>query len=289
MEHRVVWVHGIGDHRPGYSAPWEQSFNTHLALPHESYVEVVWETVFDAARRAMREERRGDRAPIRLSRREQLAEAEVREQLKAILVARASAFGEARPPDPTLRRGRGAATRDTIEWSAVQRASRQRGLFDWLPRVDEYIGDFTAYLVSPRVRAAVQEEAKKILRPFASSDFRISIIAHSWGTVVAYDSLLDLEQETPDLSVAHLFTLGSPLWLVRFLLEDPSGRKPDRLGAWMNIDARGDLIGSWLSPAFEVDRDLQVPSFGDGDPHGSYLVAGNDAVQRDLIASTILA
>ena len=79
MEHRVVWVHGIGDHRPGYSAPWEQSFNTHLALPHDSYVEVVWEIVFDAARRAMRAERRGDRAPIRLSRREQLAEAEVRE------------------------------------------------------------------------------------------------------------------------------------------------------------------------------------------------------------------
>ncbi len=287
MEDRVVWVHGIGDHQPGYSAPWEQSFNTHLVLPHESYVEVVWESVFDAARRAMRQERRGAGAPLGLTRREQLAEAEVREQLKAILIARASAFEEARPPDPTVRRGRRRADRGVMEWSALQRAARQRGPFDWLPRVDEYIGDFTAYLVSRRVRAAVQEEAKKVLRPFASGDFHVSIVAHSWGTVVAYDALLDLEQETPDLRVAHLFTLGSPLWLVRFLLEDTSGRKPGGLGFWMNVDARGDLIGSWLSPAFEVDRDLQVPSFGDADPHGSYFVEGNEAVQRDLIATTI--
>ncbi len=289
MEDRVVWLHGIGDHQPGYSAPWEQRFNTYLVLPHESYVEVLWESVFDAASRAMRQERRGAGAPLRLTRREQIAKAEVREQLKAILIARVSAFEEVRPPASTERRGRRRAGREAMEWSAMQRAARQRGMFDWLSRVDEYIGDFTAYLVSRRVRAAVQEEAKRMLRPFASGDFRVSIVAHSWGTVVAYDALLDLEQETPDLSVAHLFTLGSPLWLVRFLLEDTSGRKPGGLKSWMNIDARGDLIGSWLSPAFEVDRDLQVPSFGDGDPHGSYFVAGNAAVQRDLIANTILS
>jgi metacaspase-1 len=304
MEHRVVWVHGIGDHLAGYSAPWEQSFNTHLSLAHESYVEVVWETVFDNARRAMSRERRGTGAPIRLTQREHLAEAEIREQLKAILTARASALVEASAPAPSAGRSGRAAAGETIEWSAIQRAGRRRaarqgaaregatlqfGLFDVFSLIDEYIGDFATYLASPRVRAAVQEEAKKILRPFATGDFTVSVVAHSWGTVVAYDALLDLEQETPDLRVANLFTLGSPLWAVRFFLEDRSGRKPGNLGHWTNVNARGDLIGSWLRPAFDVDQDHQVPAFGDGDAHSSYFVDGNLAVQRDIVAATILA
>jgi hypothetical protein len=284
MEQRIVWVHGIGNYQPGYSAEWEQNFNTYLQLPHASYLEVVWETVFDVARRAMRGPRA---APLKLTRKEQLAEAEVREQLKAILVARASSFQEASAVRPG-RRGRGVAGREVLEWSDLQRAARRRGLFNWLTKLDEYLGDFTWYLVSKRVRTAVKEEAKKILRPLADGDYRVSLITHSWGTVVAYDTLLDLEQETPGLSVANLFTLGSPLWLVRSLLEDSSGRKPGELGFWMNIDARGDLVGSWLSPAFAVDRDYQVPAYGGGDPHGSYFVQGNEVVQHDLIATRIL-
>ncbi|HZS01603.1 MAG TPA: hypothetical protein VFE37_22995 [Chloroflexota bacterium] len=287
MEHRIVWVHGIGDHKPGYSAEWEQAFNTYLQLPHADYLEVVWETVFDAARRATRA--RGAAAPLKLTRKEQATEAEVREQLKAILVARASAFQEASAPAAPARRGRGVAGQEVVEWSELQRAARRRGLLDWVTWPDEYLGDFTWYLVSKRVRTAVKEEAKKVLRPLAGGDYQVSLITHSWGTVVAYDTLLDLEQETPALGVANLFTLGSPLWLVRSLLEDTSGRKPGELGFWMNIDARGDLVGSWLSPAFAVDRDYQVPAYGGGDPHGSYFVQGNEAVQHDLVATRVLA
>jgi hypothetical protein len=287
MEQRIVWVHGIGDFKPGYSAEWEQNFNTYLQLPQASYLEVVWETVFDVARRTMHA-RGAAAAPVKLTRKEQAAEAEVREQLKAILVARASAFQETSALARPVRRGRGVAGREVLEWSELQRAARRRALPDWLTKPDEYLGDFTWYLVSKRVRTAVKEEAKKVLRPLADGDYRVALITHSWGTVVAYDTLLDLEQETPGLSVANLFTLGSPLWLVRNLLEDSSGRKPGGLGFWMNIDARGDPVGSWLSPAFAVDRDYQVPAYGGGDPHGSYFVQGNEAVQDDLIATQIL-
>jgi hypothetical protein len=117
---------------------------------------------------------------------------------------------------------------------------------------------------------------------------RISVVAHSWGTVVAHDALLDLEAESPTLEVANLITLGSPLWLVRRFLEDSSGRKSGRLDRWTNVHARGDLVGSWLSRGFEVDEEYQVPSFGDGDPHGSYFVAGNAAVQGEIVAPSIL-
>jgi hypothetical protein len=32
-----------------------------------------------------------------------------------------------------------------------------------------------------------------------------------------------------------------------------------------------------------------VPDFGGGDPHGSYFIADNLAVQRDIVAQAILA
>jgi metacaspase-1 len=289
LEHQIVWVHGIGDHKPGYSTEWEKSFNAYLNLSHESYVEVVWETVFDAVRRTMRIGRRATGAHVRLTQREQLAEAAVREQLLAILAARASAFEEGRAAAGLTRRGPHAVGRGVLEWSELRRVSRRGGTGEWLSQLNEYLGDFTWYLISKRVRTAVKEEAKKVLRPLADGDRAISIISHSWGTVVAYDTLLDLELEAPDLNVANLFTLGSPLWLVRTLLEDSSGRKPGELGFWMNIDALGDPVGSWLSPAFQVDRDYQVPSYGGGDPHGSYFVQGNEPVQHDLVANTILS
>jgi hypothetical protein len=287
MEHRIVWVHGIGDHRAGYSAGWEQSFNAFLKLPHESFVEVVWETVF-APSRARRPRGRAAPSPLQLTPQEQLAHEEVRTQLRAILLARASAYEEARAAVPPMRRGRGAAAPGVVEWRELQRAARKRGFLDWLRKPDEYLGDFTKYLVSQRIRTAVKEAAKKQLRPLADGDYRVSIVSHSWGTIVAYDTLLDLEVELPQLTIAGLFTLGSPLWLVRRLLQDTSGRKPQQLDFWMNVDARGDLVGSWLSPAFAVDRDYQVPAYGPGDPHGSYFVEGNTAVQRDLVAQAIL-
>ena len=139
------------------------------------------------------------------------------------------------------------------------------------------------------MRTAVKEQAKAVLRPFAGGEDSVAIIAHSWGTVVAYDSLLDLQVEQPALQMADLITLGSPLWLVRRLLEDRSGRKPGQLAQWTNVHARGDLVGAWLSTGFRVDEEFEVPNFGGGDAHGSYFVEGNEAVQRDIVARAILA
>ena len=116
MEDCIVWVYSICHHRPGYSAEWEQNFNAYLGLPLESYVEVVWETVFEPSRRRMRGRRLAG-VPAGLTKQEQLAEEEVREQLKAILVARASAFQEAAAPTGPARRGRGSATQEVLEWS----------------------------------------------------------------------------------------------------------------------------------------------------------------------------
>lgn len=275
MGDRVVWVHGIGDHKQGYSDPWRVAFDRYLHFPLDSYVEVLWETVFEDSGGVTR----GDRAALpALTKQEEAAEEQVREELRAILLARSSA----------VQRAGGSATRggdgEVVEWSAD---AQTRGMGTWLLQADEYLGDFVKYLVSKPLRTAVKERFKERVRPLAAASPRVGVVAHSWGTVVAYDSLLDLSAELPSLRVALLATLGSPLWAVRRFLEERSGRKPTSVGTWMNVHARRDVVGSWLAPAFRVDRDVEVPNF-DQEPHGSYFWTGNETVQKDLVARYLL-
>jgi hypothetical protein len=283
MQRRVMWVHGIGAHSPGYSAEWQRSFNHYFNLEANDYVEVCWNTVFQAAQTGTRSVN-GSGDPLALTPQEQLAAEEARQNLETMLQARSWALQQAQGAAMTRRGGQGV-----VEYSQLQRKATTRGALDWLFNPDEYLGDFAKYLVSRNVRNAVKEKAKEQLRPLATGDVSIAIIAHSWGTVVAYDSLLDLEVEMPTLKAGYLFTLGSPLWLVRHMLEDRSGRKPGQLAHWINIHARGDLVGSWLQPAFRVDKDFAVPDFGGVGAHSSYFVTNNEAVQRDIIAQYVLS
>ncbi len=74
------------------------------------------------------------------------------------------------------------------------------------------------------MRSAVKERFKERLRPIVEASPRIGVVARSRGTVVAYDSLLDLgSRRLPALQVGDFFTLGSPLWMVRRFLEEFSG------------------------------------------------------------------
>ena len=281
MQQRIVWVHGIGPHSPGYSAEWQTVFNRALNLTSSQYLEVCWDTVFKQTQGATRSAEGGP--AVALTPQEQLAAEEVRQELETLLQARASAIQH---EGMSLTRGGGEAIVEYDEFRGG--VAGTRGAFDWLFKPDEYLGDFAKYLVSRSVRTAVKEKAKEVLRPLAETGTSVSIISHSWGTVVSYDALLDLEIELPRLKVANFITLGSPLWMVRRLLEDRSGRKPAQTGRWINIHARGDLVGSWLQPAFRDDKDYLVPSFGNGGAHSSYFAPNNDAVQREIIARYVL-
>jgi hypothetical protein len=273
-QRRIVWVHGIGEHRSGYSRPWRAVFDPFLNLSEDDYLEVLWEPVMEGRPPGSRA--RG--AAIRLSAPERAEERLIRLELEARLaqqaVVESAPAGGARS---------GARPR---EWSAARRHA-PRGFLDVIFNPNESIGDFARYLASRRLRLAVKEAFKLQLRPLIGERITISVISHSWGTVVAHDALVDLASEAPGLRVAHLFTLGSPLWLVRPFLDERSGTRPATVAHWTNVHAKGDLVGSWLKPAFKVDRDYEVPSVG-RDAHGSYFVKGNEAVQRDLMASRIL-
>jgi hypothetical protein len=275
-QRRIVWVHGIGEHRAGYSNAWRKVFNPFLDLSDGDYLEVLWEPVLEGRPPGARS---GGRA-VRLTPEERADERLIRSQLEARLAQQTVIEGAAQGA-----RSSGADARRR-EWNAARRQV-PRGILDVLLNPGESIGDFARYLASRRIRLGVKECFKLQLRPLIGKKATISVISHSWGTVVAHDALVDLASEQPDLRIAHLFTLGSPLWLVRPFLDERSGRRPANLGHWMNVHAKGDVVGSWLKPAFKVDRDYEVPSLG-RDAHGSYFVKGNEAVQRDLISTRIL-
>ena len=274
MDYRVIWVHGIGPTQPGYSLSWDQVYNQYLNFPPTDYIEVLWSDVFGSTSNTNNQVM--NQLAIPLTAQEQLVEAKVRKDLVTVLLARTIAQAQS----PAL----------LGEWSQLTQkvAAGQMGLPPWVLNPDAYIGEFVKYLVSQDVRNAVKEKAKMQLRPLANSGFNCTVIAHSWGTVVAYDSLLDLESELPALQLAHLFTLGSPLWLVHYLLENNSGRKPRNVANWVNIHAQGDPVGAGLTPGFQVDADFSVATFDNADPHGSYFETGNVAVERDIVAVDIL-
>lgn len=271
---RIVWVHGIGEHTAGYSKAWRAIFDPHLKLRNSEYLEVLWEPVMEGRPPGSRS--RGG-AGVRLTPAERANERVIRLELESRL-AQQTVVEAARPGARGMARPR--------EWNAARRQV-PRGFWDTILNPGESIGDFARYLASRKLRLAVKECFKLQLRPLVGENVAISVISHSWGTVVAHDALVDLAAEEPNLKVANLFTLGSPLWLVKPFLEERGGRRPAPVGFWMNVHARGDAVGSWLKPGFKVDRDYEVPSVGT-DAHGSYFTKGNDAVQRDLIATRVL-
>jgi hypothetical protein len=75
---------------------------------------------------------------------------------------------------------------------------------------------------------------------------RILLVAHSMGSVIAYDALRLLERDDPSLRVEHLVTAGSPLGLakvkLKFEAEHGTLRVPNNVLAWTNLADGEDVI-----------------------------------------------
>ncbi|MGV9455128.1 hypothetical protein [Streptomyces sp. NPDC003635] len=106
------------------------------------------------------------------------------------------------------------------------------------------------YFTEPAVRAAVQD---RFLR--ALTDRTEVVVAHSLGTVVAYEALC-AHPELPDLT---LITLGSPLGVRGLVLDrlvpthvGGRGRWPAPVKRWTNVADRGDVVAlaKELAPVF---------------------------------------
>jgi hypothetical protein len=167
----------------------------------------------------------------------------------------------------------------------------------------ECIDDFTVYLANDQTRANIIGRFIEVVRPLLQGGALVDIISHSWGTVVSYEGLRQLEDEGLTApGVNNFFTVGAALsigpvkWRLRLANRD--GRKPAMVKRWVNVNARGDLVGGALKGRpYAVDEDFPaVTPFGcprllglvtPQCAHASYFVAGNVEVNRDIFAREI--
>ena len=110
--------------------------------------------------------------------------------------------------------------------------------------------------IQNRARPPQLELARKVLRDdlknalIVEKDKEILLIAHSMGSIIAYDVLRDLGRTGEDVEVAHFVTIGSPLGLphvkgeiVKERRHDPKVRTPSIVSkSWVNYADRKDPV-----------------------------------------------
>jgi len=153
-----------------------------------------------------------------------------------------------------------AAEKDILEATGWKRRSALRlfALADFLPfliphvaneRVEMHLRDLRRYLQNrDDIAEHTRRRLKLPLRAAAESNRPILLLAHSMGSVVAYDSLWQMTHEhDDDVRVDLLVTMGSPLGQ-RYLQKRIKGsgasgrdRYPGNVRNWVNLASQGDL------------------------------------------------
>ncbi|MFI1377744.1 serine peptidase [Streptomyces longwoodensis] len=132
------------------------------------------------------------------------------------------------------------------------------------------------YLSSPARRAAARREVTQAVETSGAD----VVVAHSLGSVVAYEALHD----HPELGVSTFITLGSPLGLPGAVFDalDPApvrgrGQCPPRVTHWTNIADAGDLVAlpRRLGDRFPVTTHQELHmAIADFHTLGMYLASG---------------
>lgn len=144
--------------------------------------------------------------------------------------------------------------RYAVDWIARRHGLSHRMVGRFLRRA---CLEVTAYLDDPERRLAARDEVRRKLAEHAP---RI-LIAHSLGSVVAYEALW-ADQSVP---VELFLTLGSPLGMPDVFfdrLEPGVSRRPPNVGRWVNIADPGDLVAipMRLGGRFAgIDADVTTP------------------------------
>ncbi|MGY3062180.1 hypothetical protein ACVWZD_006478 [Streptomyces sp. TE3672] len=176
---------------------------------------------------------------------------------------------------PTLQERQGLITaplRQVLSW-----VSRRRNLpIGTVIRLAvQLAGEVRRYLHVPQVRAAARSTVAESIRRVRP---RV-VLAHSLGSVVAYEAL----HAHPELTVDCFVTLGSPLGLPGGIFDHlvPSpiadrGARPAGVRYWVNLADTGDLVAipRRLGDRFPVDQhaDIQIGRI-DFHTFGAYLSA----------------
>lgn len=279
VDRALVYVHGICHHDSDYAEPWWESLRPHLPLPLQTEFDrnrhaVLWSDLVNRAR---------SESFAAASPEQQQEESELAEQIKEILRDRADRQElEVHP--------RHEAHETPL---AFHVAEAERAFFG-IPGLN-CVDDFVRYLLHNGTRAAIQQRFLDAVVPLLRSGATINVISHSWGTVVAYEALRKLDGTSFPGHVQTLFTVGAALAIriVRGRLQPGDGKRPRHVRRWVNLNARGDIVGGPLK-GLQVDHEFLnlhptaceafvTPSCA----HGSYFHKYNDAVNRDIFARFI--
>ncbi|MFD4373740.1 serine peptidase [Streptomyces sp. NPDC058486] len=190
------------------------------------------------------------------------------EREESVVIAWALALGS-----PNLQERQGLITaplRQVLSW-----VSRRRNLpIGTVIRLAvQLAGEVRRYLHVPQVRAAALSTVAESIRRVHP---RV-VLAHSLGSVVAYEAL----HAHPELTVDCFVTLGSPLGLPSGIFDHlvpapiaDRGARPAGVRYWVNLADTGDLVAipHRLGDRFPVDQHADTP-IGRIDFHtfGAYL------------------
>lgn len=152
-------------------------------------------------------------------------------------------------------------------------------------KTEVHLRDLRRYILDDNGIAAHTRRMLKVpLRAALEGRHPVLLIAHSMGSVIAYDTLWELSQSDRDLArVDLLLTMGSPLgqrYIQKRINGSSSrgaGRFPANIRHWKNVAAVGDLtaIDPRLRNDFGVMLDLGlVESFEDAEIHTWYRLDG---------------
>ena len=226
----VIIIHGVGNQTAGYSKPIQDLLKAQDSKLH--FVEVLWSDLGSVLRQAQDPARVKEREAAE---QELIGEIDAAEQ-QALASRRASA---ATPQDDAQIREEYAAARG-------------------------FVSPIVSYeFLSAAERGRIQQRFRDALAWSAQHADRTCVIAHSLGTVIAFDALHGWESAAPSGKVAFLSTMGSPLGKRIFAghRSRPTGR-PASVEAWENFYSPNDLIASALTASYQdvEDRSVKTPA-----------------------------
>ena len=183
------------------------------------------------------------------------------------------------------------------------------GMADWL--LGKYLKDLAFYYSDSQTivndsgepvlaRTLLREVLKEAI--LSHHDKQIMLIAHSMGSIIAYDVLRELGHSNPDLNISHFVTIGSPLGLphvkvkIKLEAEDDIVRTPSIVNkSWINFSDMKDCVALdfRLSDDYEANKsgikvtdDLVSNSYTNGkdeNPHKSYGYLRTPEVSKHII------
>jgi hypothetical protein len=149
--------------------------------------------------------------------------------------------------------------------------------------VDVFLREVSAYLDD---RSDARAKAREcVARTVLDSGARV-VIAHSLGSVVAYEALW----HHPEISVDLFMTVGSPLAMGGLVFDriSPSqfgrGRRPPNVRRWANLADPGDVVAVPIpfTKRFDVDANYEHEQIGRVNFHGVKQYLQARSLHREL-------